>query len=102
MRQIIVKTDASDFAFGAVLSQVIDGRLHPIVFYSRKMDKAEINDDIHDKELLARVAALNHCRRYLQGAHHQIQIYTDHINLEYFTATTILNRQPATWAQELA
>jgi hypothetical protein len=57
MRQIVVETDGSDFAIGAVLSQVIDGRLHPIAFDSRKMDTAEINYDIHDKELLAIVAA---------------------------------------------
>jgi hypothetical protein len=57
MHQIVVETDGSDFAIGAVVSQVIDGRLHPIAFYSRKMDKAEINYDIHDKELVAIVAA---------------------------------------------
>jgi len=100
--QIVVETDASDFAIGAVLSQVIDERLHPIAFHSRKMDKAEINYDIHDKELVAIVAALKEWRRYLEGAHHQIQMYTDHKNLEYFTTTKILNRRQARWAQELA
>jgi hypothetical protein len=102
MRQNVVETDASHFAIGAVLSQVIDGRLHPIAFYSRKIDKAEINYDIHNKELLAIVAALKEWRRYLEGAHHQIQIYTDHKNLEYFTTTKILNRRQARWAQKLA
>jgi hypothetical protein len=66
------------------------------------MDKAEINYDIHDKELLAIVAALKEWRQYLEGAHHQIQIYTDHKNLKYFTTTKILNRRQARWAQELA
>jgi len=66
------------------------------------MDKAEINYDIHDKELLAIVAALKEWRCYLEGAHHQIQIYTDHKNFKYFTTTKILNRQQARWAQELA
>ena len=102
MCQIVVETDASDFAIGALHSQVNDGRLHPIAFYSRKMHKAEINYDIHDKELLAIVAALKEWRRYLKEAHHQIQIYTDHKNLEYFTTTKILNKQQARWAQELA
>jgi len=102
MRQIVVETDASDFACGAVLSCVIAGRLHPIAFYSRRMDKAEIDYYIHDNELLTIVAALKEWRRYLDGAHHQIQIYTDHKNLEYFTTTKILNRWEARWAQELA
>jgi len=73
IRQIVVETEASDFAIGAVLSQVIDGRLQPIAFYSRTMDKAEINYDIHDKKLLAIVAVLKEWRRYLEGARHQIQ-----------------------------
>ena len=31
---MVIETDASDFAIGAVLSQVIDGRLHPIAYHS--------------------------------------------------------------------
>jgi len=102
MCQIMVETDASDFAIGAVLSQVIDGQLHLITFYSRKMDKAEIYYDIHDKELLAILAVLKKWRRYLKGAHHQIQIHTDNKNLEYFTTTLILNRRQGKWAHKLA
>jgi hypothetical protein len=52
----VIETDASNFAIGAVLSQVIDGRLHPIVYHSRKMDKAEIYYEIHDKEMLVIVS----------------------------------------------
>jgi len=58
MGQIVVESDTSDFAIGAVLSQVLDAQLHPIAFYSGKMDIAEINYDIHDKKLLTIVAAL--------------------------------------------
>jgi len=50
----------------------VKGEPLTIAFYSRKMDKAEINYDIHDKELLAIVAPLKKWRRYLEGAHHQI------------------------------
>jgi hypothetical protein len=99
---VVIETDASDFAIGAVLSQVIDGRLHPIAYHSRKMDKAEINYEIHDKEMLAVVSAFKEWRRYLEGAAHPISVYTDHKNLEYFTTTKILNRRQARWAQELA
>jgi hypothetical protein len=45
---------ASDFALGAVLSQEGDGRrLYPVAFYSKKISAADINYEIHDKELLA-------------------------------------------------
>jgi hypothetical protein len=33
------------------------GKLHPFAFYSRKMSPAELNYNIHDKELLAIVTA---------------------------------------------
>jgi hypothetical protein len=101
MHQNIVETDSSDFAIGVVLSQVIDGRLHPIAFYSRTMDDAEINYDIHDMKILAIAPALKEWRCYIDRAHHQIQIDTDNKNVKYFTTTQILNRRQARWAQEL-
>ena len=82
----VMETDASDFAIGAVLSQQVEGRLHPVAFHSRKMDKAKINYDIHDKEMLAVVSAFKEWRRYLEGARFQIIVYTDHKNLEYFNS----------------
>jgi hypothetical protein len=55
----VVETDASDFALGAVMSQMQpeSSRLHPVAYYSRKFKPAEVNHDIHDKEMLAIVAA---------------------------------------------
>jgi hypothetical protein len=52
--ECIVKTDTSDFALGSTLSQIAeDKKLHPNAFYSRKFSPAEINYEIHNKELLA-------------------------------------------------
>ena len=53
-KQFIMEADASNFAIGSILSQQGDGEnLHLVVFHSRKFDAAEINYEIHDKELLA-------------------------------------------------
>jgi len=102
-KPIIIATDTSDFAIGAVLSQRDhDNRLHPVAFHSRKFQPAEVNYDIHDKELLAIVDAFKHWRRYCEGAEHPIQVFADHHNLEYFTTTKVLNRRQARWAEELA
>jgi hypothetical protein len=50
----IVETDASDFTLGSTLSQTTEGKiLYPNAFYSRKISPAEINYEIHNKELLA-------------------------------------------------
>jgi transposase InsO family protein len=102
--QAIMETDASDYAIGAILSQRFpdDDKIHPTAFLSKKMDSAQINYEVHDKELLAIVLAFKTWKRYLEGAKHQVLIYTDHKNLEYFSTTKILNRRQARWAQDLA
>ena len=100
---MIIETDASDFEIDAVLSQRDeDGRLHPVAFHSRKFQPAEINYEIHDKELLAVVDVFKHWRRYCEGETHQVQVFSDYQNLEYFTTTKVLNRRQARWAQEFS
>jgi len=99
-KPVIIETDASDFAIGAVLSQRDDNNgLHPVAFHSRKFQPMEINYDNDDRELLAIVDAFKHWRRYCEGAENQIQVFMDHHNLEYFTTTKVLNRRQARWAE---
>jgi len=102
-KPVIIESDTSDSTLGAVLSQRDDeNRLHQLAFHSRKFQPAEINYEIHDKELLAVVDAFKHWGRYCEDAVHQVQVFSDHQNLEYFTTTKVLNRRQARWAQELA
>jgi hypothetical protein len=55
---IIMKTDVSDYAIGAYIMQSEkEKKLYPFAFYSKKISPAELNYDIHDKELLVIVAA---------------------------------------------
>ena len=71
VKAFYLKTDAIDFTFGAVVSRMgVDGKLHPIAFYSRKFSAAEINYEIHDKELLAIVDSFQEWRHFLKGAAH--------------------------------
>ncbi|SOV06304.1 uncharacterized protein UDID_19619 [Ustilago sp. UG-2017a] len=102
-RPIIVETDASDFAVAAVLSQSFDqGARHPITFFSKKLDPAQLNYPIFDKEMFAIVAAFKHWRQYLEGAKFQVQVLTDHRSLKYFTTTKQLNHRQARWSELLA
>ncbi|KAL2010421.1 hypothetical protein VTN00DRAFT_6228 [Thermoascus crustaceus] len=66
------------------------------------MTPPELNYDIHDKELLAIMAAVREWRHYLEGAKYQVMIYCDHKNLAYFTTSKELTRRQVRWAEELA
>jgi len=92
-----VEADSSDFATGAVLSQqsTTDGKWHPVVFYSKSLSSMERNYEIHNKEMLAIIRALEEWRHFLEGATHLIEIWTDHKNLEYFMTAKKLNRRQA-------
>lgn len=91
-----LETDASDYAYGAILSQKQDDtKEHPVAFLSKSMSLAERNYDIYDKEMLAIVKSLEHWRQYLQGTVDRITILTDHKNLEYFKNAKITSRQHA-------
>jgi len=97
-KPIIMETDASDYAIAAVISQHDDnGVLHPVAFRSRKLSAAELNYEIHDKEMLAIVDTFKDWRHLLLDTHHTITVYTDHKNLEYFTSSKLLNRRQARW-----
>ncbi len=54
----ILKTNASDFAVGACLYQIEDRQQRPIAYQSRKLSELEKRYEVHDKELLAIVKAL--------------------------------------------
>jgi len=99
-----VEADSSDFATGAVLSQqsTADGKWHPVAFYSKSLSSVERNYEIHDKEMLAIIHALEEWRHFLEGATHPVEIWTDHKNLKYFMTAKKLNRRQARWSLHLA
>lgn len=99
-----LETDASDFALGAVLSQrnPTTNALHPVAFHSRKFSPAEINYDVHDKELLAIIDAFKVWRQYVISTNTPVTVYTDHRNLQFFMTSKTLNRRQARWASFLA
>jgi hypothetical protein len=101
--QIVVKTDASDYALAAILSiHSSNGEIHPIAFHSRSFNPAELNYDTHDKELLTIFEAFKHWRQYLEGSGTPVDVVTDHKNLEYFVTMKLLTRRQARWSEFLS
>jgi len=99
-----VEVDSLDFATGVILSQqsTADGKWHPIAFYSKSLSFVERNYEIHDKEMLAIIRALEEWMHFLEGVTHLVEIWTDHKNLEYFMMAKKLNRCQAHWSLHLA
>ncbi|KAI1007317.1 hypothetical protein K3495_g897 [Podosphaera aphanis] len=98
-----LETDASDGVIAAVFSQFSpDNQWHPVAFFSKTMAPAELNYEIHDKEMLAIIKSLLHWRAELQGSPKKIEILSDHKALEYFMSSKSLNARQARWAETLS
>src|SRR5258705_6318513 len=80
-----LECDASNFATGAVLSQAqADGMHQPIAFMSKGFSDTERNYQIHNKEMLAIMHALDEWCHFLEGVTEKFKILMDHWNLTYF------------------
>jgi hypothetical protein len=101
-QRFILETDASNYVYGAVLSQKGEDRqFHPMAFYSKSMTPAERNYGISNKEALAIIKALQHWRHWLEGMPEPIRIITNHQNLEYFKNPHPLNCRQLCWLEQL-
>ncbi|MBW0548079.1 hypothetical protein O181_087794, partial [Austropuccinia psidii MF-1] len=94
----ILETDASDYAVGAVLSQISDSEKHPIAFDSSTLLPDELNYDIHEMELLGIVWALKRWKDFLLSLSSSFEVLTDHSSLQYFMSSKILTCRQARWA----
>ncbi|MBW0498980.1 hypothetical protein O181_038695 [Austropuccinia psidii MF-1] len=97
-----LKTDASNYSLGAVLSQVFDSGKHPIEFNSRKLIPEELNYEIHDKELLGIVWTLKRWRVFLLSLSSPFEVLTNHSSLQYFMSSKVLTHNQAHWAEFLS
>nr|AAK07485.1 gag-pol polyprotein [Clonorchis sinensis] len=74
--KLILTTDASNAAVGAVLHQVVNNASQPLAFFSQKMQAAQTRYSTFGRELLAIYLAIRHFRHLLEGRSFTIQ--TDH------------------------
>ncbi|MBW0527033.1 hypothetical protein O181_066748 [Austropuccinia psidii MF-1] len=76
----------------------------PILLYPpfHKLIPAELNYEIHDKELLGIVWALKRWRAFLLSLSSPFEVLTDHSSLQYFMSSKVLTRRQACWAEFLS
>ena len=82
-------TDASNYAVGAVLHQIIEGKPVPIAFFSKKISEPQRKYSAFDRELLAAYLATLHFKPLIDGK--TVTLFTDHKPL----VSAFLSRVPA-------
>ena len=98
--EFIVNADASGEGSGAVLSQIVEGKEHPIAYASKKFTKAERRYSVTRQELLAVVTALKHFHHYLYGR--KFLVRTDHGSLRWLLNFKDAEGQMARWLETLS
>lgn len=94
----ILTTDASNYAIGAVLSQIQDKVERPIAFASRTLTKCETNYSTIEKEALAIMWGVNKFKPYIYG--NKFTLFTDHKPLQYIKNCN-KNQKLLNWRTEL-
>ncbi|GFU37442.1 retrovirus-related Pol polyprotein from transposon opus [Trichonephila clavipes] len=78
---LALHVDASNYAIGGALHQVVDSELQPLAFFSRKLTSSEKSYSAYDRELLAIYSAIRHFRYMLEAR--DFTVFTDHKPLTY-------------------
>ena len=92
-KQFEIECDASGIGIGGVLMQ--EGR--PIAYFSEKLNGAQLNYPVYDKELYALVRVLEVWQHYLWPK--EFIIHSDHEALKYLKAQSSLHRRHAKWVE---
>lgn len=96
-KPVILTTDASNIAIGAVISQIQeDGKERPIQFASKALNSTEENYSTIEKEMYAIFWALKIFRSYINLQ--QLKIYTDHQPLTFALSSRNDNTRLRKWS----
>ena len=110
---IQIKTDASSYAIGEILSQLTPNQLtldeaigsnvdwHSVAYFFRKLIPAETRYETHDGELLVIVEMFKTWQHYLKGCKYKVLVLTDHNNFHWFMNMKSLSSRQVRWSQEL-
>src|SRR5262249_4723362 len=94
-------TDASHTGIAGVVSQGKDWKTAKVAaFYSAKLNSAQQNYPVHEKEMFAGVETMKRYRDILQGAH--FRWYTDHKGLIHLLKQRDLSGRQARWLEAIS
>ena len=96
---LVLDTDASAHAIGAVLSQIQQGEERVLAYYSRALHKPELNYCTTRRELLAVVKSIEHFHHFLYGR--RFTVRTDHAALKWLMNFRQPEGQVARWIERL-
>lgn len=94
-----LRTDASDYAIGAVLLQGDGDDERPVEYASRLLTTAETRYSTTEREALAVVWAVERFRGYIEGS--EVTIATDHQPLKWLLSLKSPSGRLARWALKL-
>ncbi|KAG6438941.1 hypothetical protein O3G_MSEX000349, partial [Manduca sexta] len=98
-KAFVLRTDASNYALGAVLLQGEGPEERPIEYASRLLTSAERNYSTTEKEALAVVWATDKFRGYLDG--HPVVVKSDHQPLKWLLTLKTPSGRLIRWAMKL-
>lgn len=73
---ISIAVDASDYAMGAALQQLVDNEWQPLGFFTKSLSPSQQKYSAYDRELLAMYSAVKRFKHALEGRN--FAIFTDH------------------------
>ena len=98
----VIASDASDYATGAVLGQVVDGKMVAIAYTSGALRGPEKNYSVQEKEALGVIRAVKAFNHYILASPFEIRLLTDHQSLKFLHTQKGLAGRMARWAMLLA
>lgn len=99
-KKFYLHCDASDVGIGAVLIQMDeDGNEKPIAYMSKKLNSAQRNYSVTERECLAAIEAVKKFRCYLELQ--EFEIITDHSSLTWLMKQPDLTGRLARWVLKL-
>jgi hypothetical protein len=79
---MVLEADCFEYSMGACLSQINkSGKLKPVAYFSKKLSPAKSNYEIHNKELLAIIRAMEKWRGKLIEVKNPFVVLSNHKNL---------------------